>query len=172
MLGGDFDPASAELRETETVALKTLPGHIHSHWGSSAWPKDPDTTKLPRRVVKRPVIGFLLPRVTAAGEGRLSTSMPKTPNNDRQPEIAVVLSFRDKVWARRRLVNFVAEIPYKVLNGVIDVQHWHRFFPERSGQLGRQRSSQPLLTNSVTSAASAAPAVVKPMSSSAPRTVF
>jgi hypothetical protein len=127
MLGGDLHPASAELGETKTIALKTLPGHIPSHWGSSAWPKDPDPTKLPRCVVNRSVIGFLLLGVwlVSAGEGRLSTSIPKISDNDRQPEIAVVLTFRDKLCALRRLGNFLAEVPDKVFDGVIDVQRRH-----------------------------------------------
>jgi len=46
--------------------------------------------------------------LVSAGEGRLSTSVPKIPDKVRQPEVAVVLTFRDKLCALRRLDNFLA----------------------------------------------------------------
>jgi hypothetical protein len=63
--------------------------------------------------------------LVSAGESRLSTSIPKIPDNDRQPQIAVILTFRDKRCALLRLRNFLAEIPDKVFDGVIDVQRRH-----------------------------------------------
>jgi len=52
--------------------------------------------------------------------------MPEIPNDNRQPEITAVLTFSHR-HARGRLGDFVAEIPHKVLSGIINVQRRHRF---------------------------------------------
>jgi hypothetical protein len=87
-------------------------------------PENPDAAKLPCRIVKRSVISFLLLPVSGAKSG--ISIMPEVPNDDRQPEITAVLTFRQR-HSRGRLGDFVAEIPHKVLSGVINVQRRHRF---------------------------------------------
>ena len=75
---------------------------------------------------RRKTVGnkFLLLPVSGAESG--ISSMPEIPNDNRQPEITAVLTFSHR-HARGRLGDFVAEIPHKVLSGVINVQRRHRF---------------------------------------------
>jgi hypothetical protein len=122
MLGDGLYPAAAKFGETEAVALKLGPSHPVSRWGVLSGPKNADPAKLPRRVIKRTVKGGDLRLSGLRREGRVSPRSPEVDNDKRQPEIAAkFILCSDQRRSRRRLGNFLAEIPHKVLNGIIDL---------------------------------------------------
>ena len=95
-------------------------------WGVLSGPKNADPAKFPRRVIKRTVTGGVLPLSGIRREGRVSPSSPEVGDGDRQPEIvAISMLCNDKRRSLRRLGNFLAEVPDKVFDGVIDVQRRH-----------------------------------------------